>query len=85
MRKRLISAIPIERVALDRGGLDLANLGMVEITSEAEARAQRHASPASRRVAAHVHWDSFRLDAVVGAFLALWLDSLYPQGDAHSR
>jgi hypothetical protein len=34
MRKRLISAIPIERVALDRGWLDLANLGMVEITSE---------------------------------------------------
>src|ERR1700745_3643532 len=38
MRKRLISAIPIERVALDRGGgLDLANVGTVEITSEDEA------------------------------------------------
>jgi hypothetical protein len=34
MRKRLISAIPIERVALDKDGLDLASLGMVEITSE---------------------------------------------------
>jgi hypothetical protein len=37
MRKRLISAIPHERVPFDRGGLDLANLGMVEITSEDEA------------------------------------------------
>jgi hypothetical protein len=36
MRKRLISAIPHDRVPFD-GGLDLANLGMVEITSEDEA------------------------------------------------
>jgi hypothetical protein len=43
MRKRLISAIPIERVALDRGGLDLANLGMVEITSEDEGYPIEHA------------------------------------------
>jgi hypothetical protein len=32
MRKRLISPIPHERVPSDSGGLDLANLGMVEIT-----------------------------------------------------
>jgi hypothetical protein len=37
MRKRLISAIPHERVPSDSGGLDLAELGMVEITSEDEA------------------------------------------------
>jgi hypothetical protein len=37
MRKRLISAIPHERVPSDSGGLDLANLGTVEITSEDEA------------------------------------------------
>jgi hypothetical protein len=37
MRKRLISAIPHERVPSDRGGLDLANLGTVEMTSEDEA------------------------------------------------
>jgi hypothetical protein len=37
MRKRLISATPRERVPSDSGGLDLANLGMVEITSEDEA------------------------------------------------
>jgi hypothetical protein len=37
MRKRLISPIPHGRVPFDRGGLDLANLGMVEITSEDEA------------------------------------------------
>src|SRR5580704_11588147 len=43
MRKRLISALPIERVALDRGGLDLANLGMVEITSEDEGYPIEHA------------------------------------------
>jgi hypothetical protein len=43
MRKRLISALPIERVALERGGLDLANLGMVEITSEDEGYPIEHA------------------------------------------
>ena len=37
MRKRLISTIPHDRLPFDRGGLDLANLGMVEITSEDEA------------------------------------------------
>jgi hypothetical protein len=37
MRKRLISANPRDRVSSDEGGLDLANLGMVEITSEDEA------------------------------------------------
>jgi hypothetical protein len=37
MRKRLISAIPHERVPSDSGGLDLAKLGTVEITSEDEA------------------------------------------------
>jgi hypothetical protein len=37
MRKRLISAIPHESVPSDSGGLDLANLGTVEITSEDEA------------------------------------------------
>jgi hypothetical protein len=37
MRKRLISAIPHERVPSDSDGLDLANLGTVEITSEDEA------------------------------------------------
>ena len=37
MRKRLISPIPGDRTPLDRDGLDLANLGMVEITSEDEA------------------------------------------------
>jgi hypothetical protein len=36
MRKRLISAIPRDRVPFD-SGLDLANLGMVEVTSEDEA------------------------------------------------
>jgi hypothetical protein len=34
MRKRLISSIPDERVPSDRGALDVANLGTVEITSE---------------------------------------------------
>jgi hypothetical protein len=37
MRKRLISSIPHDRVPFDGSGLDLANLGMVEITSEDEA------------------------------------------------
>jgi hypothetical protein len=37
MRKRLISANPCDRVNFDEGGLDLASLGMVEITSEDEA------------------------------------------------
>jgi hypothetical protein len=37
MRKRLISAIPHDRLPFDRGGLDLAKLGMVEITAEDEA------------------------------------------------
>jgi len=36
MRKRLISPIPGDRTLLDRDGLDLANCGMVEITSEDE-------------------------------------------------
>jgi hypothetical protein len=35
--KRLISPLPHDRVSLDGGELDLANLGMVEITSEDEA------------------------------------------------
>jgi hypothetical protein len=43
MRKRLISAISIERVAVDRGRLDLAKLGMVEITSEDEGYPIEHA------------------------------------------
>ena len=43
MRKRLISPIPHERVRSDSGGLDLANLGMVEITSEDEAYPIEHA------------------------------------------
>jgi len=37
MRKRLISPIPRDRTPFDGDGLDLANLGMVEITSEDEA------------------------------------------------
>jgi hypothetical protein len=37
MRKRLISANPRDRVSSGEGGLDLANLGMVEIRSEDEA------------------------------------------------
>ncbi len=37
MRKRLISPIPHDRVPFDSGALDLANLGVVEITSEDEA------------------------------------------------
>jgi hypothetical protein len=37
MRKRLISPIPPDRLPFDGGGLDVANLGMVEITSEDEA------------------------------------------------
>jgi hypothetical protein len=37
MRKRLISPNPPDRVSLGEGGLDVANLGMVEITSEDEA------------------------------------------------
>jgi len=37
MRKRLISSIPGDLTPLDRDGLDLANLGVVEITSEDEA------------------------------------------------
>jgi hypothetical protein len=36
MRKRLISPIPRDRAPFDGDGLDLANLGMVEITSEDE-------------------------------------------------
>ena len=43
MRKRLISAIPMELVAVDRGWLDLANLGTVEITSEDESYPIEHA------------------------------------------
>ena len=43
MRKRLISANPIERVVVDRGWLDLANLGTVEITSEDEGYPIEHA------------------------------------------
>jgi hypothetical protein len=43
MRTRLISAISIERVAVDRGRLDLAKLGMVEITSEDEGYPIEHA------------------------------------------
>jgi hypothetical protein len=34
MRKRLISPIPPDRLPFDGGELDVANLGMVEITSE---------------------------------------------------
>ena len=37
MRKRLISPTRHDRVPFDAGGLDVANLGMVEITSEDEA------------------------------------------------
>jgi len=37
MRKRLITPIPNDRVPFDEGGLDVANLGTVEITSEHEA------------------------------------------------
>jgi hypothetical protein len=37
MRKRLISPFPHDRVSLNGGELDLANLAMVEITSEDEA------------------------------------------------
>jgi len=37
MRKRLISPILHDRLPFDAGGLDVANLGMVEITSEDEA------------------------------------------------
>jgi hypothetical protein len=37
MRKRLVTPIPRDRVAFDEGGLDVASLGMVEITSEDEA------------------------------------------------
>jgi hypothetical protein len=36
-RKRLISPILYDRLPFDAGGLDVANLGMVEITSEDEA------------------------------------------------
>src|SRR5258708_40252088 len=36
MRKRLITPIPNDRVPFDEGGLDVANLGTVEITSEHE-------------------------------------------------
>jgi hypothetical protein len=36
MRKCLISTIPHDRLPFDHGGLDVANLGMVEITSEDE-------------------------------------------------
>jgi hypothetical protein len=43
MRKRLISSIPIERAALDKDGIDLANIGMVEITSEDEGHLIEHA------------------------------------------
>jgi hypothetical protein len=37
MRKRLMSPILHERLPFDRGGLDLASSGTVEITSEDEA------------------------------------------------
>jgi hypothetical protein len=37
MRKRLMSPILHDRLPFDGGGLDVANLGMVEITSEDEA------------------------------------------------
>ena len=37
MRKRLIPPLSHDRVPLERGELDLANLGVVEITSEYEA------------------------------------------------
>lgn len=37
MRKRLVSPIPHDRVPFDNGGLDVANLGIVEITSEDQA------------------------------------------------
>jgi hypothetical protein len=37
MRKRLVTPIPRDLVSFDEGGLDVANLGMVEITSEDEA------------------------------------------------
>jgi hypothetical protein len=37
MRKRLITSIPNDRVPFNEGGLDVANLAMVEITSEEEA------------------------------------------------
>ena len=36
MRKRLFTPIPHDRVPFDEGGLDVANLGVVEITSEDE-------------------------------------------------
>jgi hypothetical protein len=36
MRKRLVTPIPHDRVPLDKGGLNVADLGMVEITSEDE-------------------------------------------------
>jgi len=37
MRKRLITPVPHDRVPFDEGALDVANLAMVEITSEDEA------------------------------------------------
>jgi len=37
MRKRLVTPIPHSRVPLDEGGLDIASLGLVEITSEDKA------------------------------------------------
>jgi hypothetical protein len=37
MRKRLVTPIPHDRGTFDEGGLDVASLGMVEITSEDEA------------------------------------------------
>jgi hypothetical protein len=37
MRKRLVTPIQRDLVSFDEGGLDVANLGMVEITSEDEA------------------------------------------------
>jgi len=37
MRKRLATPIPHDRVPFDEGGVDVANLGMVEISSEDEA------------------------------------------------
>jgi hypothetical protein len=36
MRKRLIAPVPHDRVAFDWGGLDLASVGLVELTSEDE-------------------------------------------------
>jgi hypothetical protein len=37
MRKRLVHPIPHDRVPSDNGGLDVANIAIVEITSEDQA------------------------------------------------